>query len=224
VKRSGIASLLSLVLACVAWSAEVPGAALVLDADPGSPGSDPGAAPPRFVLMNDGQVFVGGTERLESGRLDKAESSALLKSADAVRRLRLSSPVSFGGDTSRTARLRLLEGGKPLEIVVKGDPMQASPALAPLAQLLTHLLRFNHPNLRPYAPTTYAMTVRDDRLVGGCRAWSFSFPITEAVSAARTVTSEEAKGWPTGARPASVCVDGHRYAVILRPLLPGEHP
>jgi len=223
VRRTAVASLLSLALVCGASAAEVPGAAIVLEADPGSPGSDPSGAPPRFVLMKDGQVFVGGTERLEAGRLDGAESSALLKRADAVRRLRLSSPVSLGGDDSRTARLRLLEG-KPLEIVAKGDPAQASPALAPLASLLTDLLRYDHPSLRPYSPTSYAMVAREARLVGGCRAWRFGFPITEAVSAPRTVTAEEVTGWPTGARPASVCVDGSRYVVTLRPLLPGERP
>ncbi len=223
-RRTAVAALLSLVLASGAPAAEVPGAALVLEADPGSPGSDPTGAPPRFVLMKDGQVFVGGTERLEAGRLDRNESSALLKRADAVRRLKVSSPLSLGGDASRTARLRLLEGGKPLELVVKGDPAQASTTLAPLATLLTDLLRYNHPSLRPYSPTSYAMVAREGRLVGGCRAWGFGFPITEALAGPRTVTAEEAKGWPTGARPASVCVDGHHYVVTLRPLLPGERP
>jgi hypothetical protein len=223
VRPPAVASLLVLALVRGTSASEVPGAALVLEAEPGSPGSDPVGAPPRFVLMKDGQVFVGGTEGLETGRLDKTESSALLRRADAVRRLRLSSPVSLEGDASRTARLRLLEG-KPLELVVKGDPAQASPTLAPLSSLLTDLLRYDHPSLRPYAPTSYAMVAREDRLGGGCRAWTFSFPLTEAVSAPRTVTAEEARGWPTGARPASVCVDGHRYVVTLRPLLPGERP
>jgi hypothetical protein len=224
VRRAAVASALSLSLVCAARSAEVPGAAVVLEADPGSPGSDPAGAPPRFVLMKDGEVFVGGTERLESGRLDKAESSALLKRADAVRKMQgLSSPVSLGGDASRTARLRLLEG-KPLDLVVKGDPAQAPPALAPLASLLTDLLRYGHPSLRPYAPASYAMQAREGRLVGGCRAWGFAFPIAEALAAPRTVSGDEAEGWPTGARPASVCAGGRHYVVTLRPLLPGERP
>ncbi len=223
-RRTALASALSLVLVCGASAGEVPAAAIVLEADPGSPGSDPTGAPPRFVLMKDGQVFVGGTERLEAGRLDRNESSALLKRADAVRRLKVSSPLSLGGDASSPARLRLLEGGKPLELVVRGDPAQASPALAPLATLLTDLLRYAHPSLRPYAPASYAMAAREGRLAGGCRAWPFAFPITEVVSLPRTVTAEEAEGWPTGARPASVCADGHRYVVTLRPMLPGERP
>jgi hypothetical protein len=210
----------------------VPGASIVLEADPGAPGGDPAAAPPRFVLLEDGQVFVGGTARLEAGRLEKTESSALLKRAEAVRKMRgLSSPVSLGGDPSRTLRLRLLDG-RPLELVVSGDPAQAPSALAPLASLVADLLRYHHPSLRPYQPTSYAVTVREARLVGGCRPWGFAFPVAEALAGSRTVTAEEAKGWPTGARPASVCVDGagpsagasRRYVVTLRPLLPGERP
>ena len=223
-RQAAVAGLLALAAARAASGGDVPGAAIVLEADPGPPGSDPTGAPPRFVLMKDGQVFVGGTAHVEVGRLDKAESSALLKRADAVRRLRgLSSPVSLGGEASRTLRLRLLDG-KPLELVVKGDPEEASPALAPLATLLADLLRYHHPSLRPYAPASYAMAAREARLVGGCRAWGFTFPITEALAAPRAVPAEEAKGWPTGARPASVCVDGHRFVVTLRPLLPGERP
>jgi hypothetical protein len=223
VRPAAVVAVLVLPLVRGASAAEVPGAAIVLEAGPGSPGSDPAGAPPRFVLMKDGQVFVGGTEGLESGRLDKTESAALLKRADAVRRLRLSSPVSLGDDTSRAARLRLLDG-KPLDIVVNGDPAHASPSLAPLGSLVTDLLSYDHPSLRPYAPASFALSVREGRLVGGCRTWGFSVPITEAVSAPRTVSAEDAKGWPTGARPASVCVGGQHYVVTLRPLLPGERP
>jgi hypothetical protein len=222
--RRAAARLLAIVLAAPASGAEVPGASIVLEADPGTPGSDPASAPPRFVLMEDGQVFVGGTARLESGRLEKKESSALLKRAEAVRKMRgLSSPVELGGDASRTLRLRLLEG-RPLEILAEGDPAAAPPALAPLASLLVELLRYHHPSLRPYAPTSLALTAREHRLVGGCRAWAFTFPIAEALAGPRIVTAEEARGWPTGARPASVCADGRHYAVTLRPLLPGERP
>jgi hypothetical protein len=70
------------------------------------------------------------------------------------------------------------------------------------------------------------MTVREARLVGGCRRWSFAFPIAQALAGPRVVAASDAVGWPTGAVPASVCVDdpGRRYAVTLRPLLPGEQP
>ena len=207
-----------------AVASEIPGAVIVLEAAPGTPGSDPSAAPPRFVLLEDGQVFVGGTARLEAGRLEKSEASALEKRAEAVRKLPgiSSSTVALGGDAARTMRLRLLDG--PVEVVATGDPAAAPRALAPLASLLADLLRFHHPTLRPYAPSSYAMTVREARRIGGCRAWGFAFPIAQALAAPRTVTATEASGWPTGAVPASVCADDRRYAVTLRPLLPGEQP
>jgi hypothetical protein len=133
-----------------------------------------------------------------------------------------SSPVALGGDAARTARLWLSDG--PVELVATGDPAEAPLALAPLGSLVSDLLRFDHPSLRPYEPASYAMTVREARLVGGCRAWGFTFPIAQAQAGSRTVTAAEASGWPTGAVPASVCADDRRYAVTLRPLLPGERP
>ena len=203
---------------------EIPGAVIVLETAPGSPGSDPSGAPPRFVLLKDGQVFVGGTGRLEAGRLEKGEASALLKRADAVRKLPgiSSSPVALGGDAARTTRLWLLDGR--VELIATGDPAEAPPELAPLASLLSDLLRFDHPSLRPYEPASYALTVREARLAGGCRAWGFALPIAQAQAGPRAVTAAEASGWPTGAVPASVCADDRRYAVTLRPLLPGERP
>jgi hypothetical protein len=215
-----------------AGASEIPDAVIVLEAAPGTPGSDPSAAPPRFVLLKDGQVFVGGTARLEAGRLEKGEASALQKRADEVRKLPgiSSSPVALGGDASRTTRLWLRDG--PVEVVATGDPAEAPTALAPLASLLSDLMAFHHPSLRPYAPSHYAMTVREARLVGGCRPWRFAFPIAEAQAGPRSVTAAEASGWPTGAVPASVCLDdagpspsaSRRYAVTLRPLLPGQLP
>jgi hypothetical protein len=68
------------------------------------------------------------------------------------------------------------------------------------------------------------MAVREARLAGGCRSWSFPFPLAEAVVGARAVPAPEVEGWPTGAMPASVCVDERRYVVTLRPLLPDERP
>jgi hypothetical protein len=236
VRPAAAAAFLALAALPSVHGGEIPGAVIVLEAAPGTPGSDPSAAPPRFVLLKDGQVFAGGTERLEAGRLEKDETSALLKRAEAVRKLpglalapdRGSAPasgssVSLGGDPARTVRLRLLDG-KPLEVVATGDPAAAPSALAPLATLLADLLRFRHSSLRPFAPTAFAMAVREARLVGGCRAWGFAFPIAQALASPRTVSAAEAAGWPTGARPASVCADDRRYVVTLRPLLPGEQP
>ena len=220
--RSALAA--ALLAAATARAGEIPGAALVLEASPAAPVGDPAGAPPRFALLKDGQVFVGGSSRIESGRLERREAQALVKRAGELRRSPgIGSGVSFGGPGERTFRLRLLEGD-PLEIAATGDPARASPALAPLAALVAELAAFHHPSLRPYAPTAYALVAREQRLVGGCREWSLPVPIAEALAAPRSVPAAEVEGWPTGALAASVCADEKRYAVTLRPLLPGELP
>ena len=230
-RRAAAAALLAL-LAAPAVPGEIPGAVIVLETAPGTPGSDPSGAPPRFVLLKDGQVFVGGTSRVETGRLGKGEAQALRKRAEQARKLPgLSAPVALGGDATRTLRLRLLEDD-PVEIVASGDPEAAPPSLAPLATLLADLVRFDHPGLRPYEPASYAMTVREARRPGGCRRWDFAFPIAEALGSTRTVTAAAAVGWATGGIPSAVCLDdpgpstsaARRYVVTLRPLLPGERP
>jgi hypothetical protein len=113
---------------------------------------------------------------------------------------------------------------RPSEISVTGDPAAAPASLAPLASLLSDLLSFHHPSLRPYTPTAFAMTVREGRLRGGCRPWRFVFPIEEALAGPRVLSAVDASDWAQGAIPASVCVDDRRYVVTLRPLLPGESP
>jgi hypothetical protein len=224
VRHAGAAALLFAAAAARVGAGEIPGALLVLETAPGAPGSDASAAPPRFVLLRDGQVFVGGSSLVEVGRLEKREAQALLKRAAALRRISgIGSPMSFGGPADRTLRLRLLED-EPLEVHATGDPAVAPAALASIATLLLDLSRFHHPSLRPYAPSSYAMTVREARLAGGCRAWSFAFPLADALAGPRALPAAEAEGWPTGAMPASVCAADRRYVVTLRPLLPDERP
>ena len=202
---------------------EAPGAILVLEAAPGTPGSDPSSAPLRFALLKDGQVFVGGTARIEAGRLEKAEVQALRKRVDAVRKVAgRSGEVALGGG-DRSCRLLIPEENPPL-LTLTGDPEKLSAPLSPAAALVLELLRFHHPSLAPYAPASYAMSVREATLAGGCRAWNFSFPIEQAVGSQRVVPAAQAAGWPTGALPASVCSGDRRYVVTLRPLLPDEQP
>ena len=204
---------------------EIPGAVIVLETAPGSPGSDPAGAPPRFVLLKDGQVFVSGTSLVEAGRLDKGDAQALAKRAASVRKLPgiRGTPVAFGGAPERSLRLKLFEDD-PLEIEATGDPASAPVALAPLASLVSELLDFRHPSFKPYAPSSYAVRAREAKLVGGCRSWAFSVKVADAMAGPRAVSALDAVSWPTGALPASVCVDDRRYAVTLRPLLPGEQP
>jgi hypothetical protein len=198
-------------------------AVLLLEMAPGTPGSEPAGAPPRFVLLRDGQVFVGGSARVEAGRLERREAQALVKRAEALRKNAPRAPVAFGAAGTPALRLMLFEDD-PLEILASGDPAAAPAEHSALASLVRELASFHHPTLRPYTPSSYALSARQARIAGGCRGWTFSFPLSEAVKAPRSVPAVEAEGWPTGAHPASVCVGDERYVVTLRPLLPGELP
>jgi len=220
---------LRLALVAIAFSdaqaarAEIPGAQLVLEVqEPGSPGRYPEAAPPRFVLLERGQFFVGGSRQIAAGRLGSAELRALEARVERIRKLQgLGSQVGFGSGGARY-RLQLL-GKRPLEIVATGDPRSAAAALQPLASLLTDLSDFDHPSLRFLKPDSFLLVAREGGLPGGCRRWSFGFAPVEA-GAGRVVAAAAAADWPQGVYAASACAGEQRFVVTLRPLLPGERP
>lgn len=207
-----------------AGAAEVPDMLLTLEVTaPMRAGFEPSALPPRFVLFEDGQVFVGGTSEMAAGRLDKAEVRALERRLDALRkRPGLGGPIVLGSGAS--PRFRLQAPRKKVDVVVTGDPAAAPSALRPLAAFLGELSSFHHPSLRPYEPATLALTVREAPLPGGCRGWTLPVPLAEALAGPRAVAASEAHEWPRGAVPAAVCDGDRRFVVTLRPLLPGERP
>jgi hypothetical protein len=223
--RAAVAALLTaLAVPAAAATGEIPGAVVVLDVFARTlPDDVPESAPARFALLEDGQVFVGGSSRLEAGRLSPAELKALDRRVADVRKLPgLAGTVRLGGGEGR--RRLLLRRGRPLDMTVVGDPAQAAPALRPLAALIEDLARFDHPSLRPYEPATYAVSAREGTLAGGCRSWPFKEAPAESVFAPRTLPGESLRDWPTGVRPAAVCVGDKTYVVTFRPLLPGERP
>lgn len=209
--------------AAPAAGGEITGAQLVLDVAPeGTPGRYPEAAPPRFVLLDKGVVYAGGSSEIAAGRLDSTEVKAIEARIERIRKLPgLGSSVTLGPGSVRY-RLQLL-GKRPLEIVASGEPATAPAALQPLASLLADLEAFDHPSLRFVQPESYWLVAREGPLAGGCRAWSFDVPVAEA-AAGRTVSAAAAADWPKGALAASACAGGKRYVVTLRPLLPGERP
>jgi len=203
---------------------DIPKAVVVLEGlNATLPDQVPEAAPPRFVLLEDGQVFVGGTSRLAAGRLAKAEAKEIEARVVGVRQLPgFGASVTLGAGPQRY-RLRLRKGGAQ-DITVAGDPAEAPANLTPLATLLESMLRFDHPSLRPYRPGAYAVPAREGKLIGGCRPWMLPEPLAQSVFAPREVPARGHGDWPTGAVPASVCVEDKHYVVTFRPLLPGEHP
>jgi hypothetical protein len=225
VRRAGVlVALAALAAASPGEGGEIAGATLILEAAVGLPGRIPGAAPPRFVLKRDGQVFVGGSAVVYAGQLDEDEAEAIEDRVKGLRKSHLLAPtVSFGDDSTKRYRLRLLKDD-PLDVVITGDPASAPPALEPLAAFVEALSRFDHRTLRPLAPAEYAVSAREGRLVGGCRPWYLPLPFERVLAGPQRLAADEAERWPSGADPASVCHEGRRYVVTLRPLLPGEQP
>jgi hypothetical protein len=224
-RRRLLAALASIgLLASTGLAGEIPGALVILESlTHPLPGYVAEAAPPRFVLMEDGQVFVGGTSEVATGRLEGGALKSLDKRLSEVRKLSgLAGSVSLG---SGAARHRLfLRKGRPIDMVVSGEPTQATGSLRALGSLISDLARFDHPSLRPYKATQFALSAREGKQAGGCRSWPFSEPLSSATFVPRVLTAGEVASWPVGAAGASVCAGDKSYVVTLRPLLPGEKP
>lgn len=204
----------------VAALADIPEAVLVLESLTASvPGQVPEAAPPLLVLMEDGRVFVGGSRSVAAGKLEKVDTKDLDTKIARVRKLAGLGPSVTLGPGPRKLRLLMR---KSMPIVVQGDSAGAPSNLKPLAVLVDDLERFDHPSLRPFSVTSFVLRAREGRLPGGCRPWTFSVPLAQALASGQLVPS--AGNWPTGGNPASVCEGKGRYVVTLRPLLPGERP
>lgn len=217
-------ALFALASASSALAGEIPRAVIVLEA--GSvplPDQVKEAAPPRFVLLEDGQVFVGGTTSLATARLAGRDLKELERRVSDIRKLPALAGVITVGPGNAVRRLHLRKG-RPLDIRIEGDLAQAAPALQPLASFVLDLERFHHPSLRPYAPEQLALHAREGSLAGGCRRWNRPEPIADSVFAPRAVAAADFERWPKGASPASVCSGDKKYVVTLRPLLPGEIP
>jgi hypothetical protein len=185
----------------------------------GAPGEIADGLPTRFALLEDGQVFVGGTSEVASARLEKKDTKAIEKLVDRVKKLPVLGVPQTLGPGERVYRLSLKKTG---EVIAKGDPSRAPANLKPLGMLLEMLLDFDHPALRPYSPSSYVVSAKETNLPGGCRSWLLPPIFVEVLKQPRTVTAGSIVGWPTGATPAVVCEGERRYAVTLRPLLPGE--
>jgi hypothetical protein len=218
-------------------AADIPGASVVLEvALPLRAGQVAEAVPPRFVLMADGTVFVGGSSSVETTRLDRDHQRSLTDEIEALRKpprknVRLpwlGGPTTWSfGAGEQKASLWLAPNDKEkrpaLKLEATGDPAKAPPALKRLADVVSHLAAFHHPSLSPYRPAFYRLRATEGGLLGGCRpVGSLRGHFDAAVAEPVDVPADVAVGWPVGATAAHVCHNGKKYVVTLRPLLPGE--
>jgi hypothetical protein len=212
----------AVVAATPLWAAAPAGTVVALWTTPAPQrGEIPEAMPARFLLLEDGTVYVGGTSEVTVGHLEKKDVKAIEKQLERVRKMPVfGGPQAFGpGD--QVYRLSIRKGG---DVVARGDPARAPGALGTLADLVEWLAAYDHPSLRPFTAPSLLLAARETPLPGGCRSWSFPVALPDVLKQPRTIGSAQAAGWPTGATPAVVCDSGRRYAVTLRPLLPGENP
>lgn len=181
--------------------------------------------PPRFVLLTDGSVFVGGRREVLRGSLDKGEMQVLsTRLAVAMKPPGKAGlpPTLVVGEGPATFRFSVLLGA-PLQIVVMGTlPAAEGPALSPLPDFIRRLAGFRHPSLRPYDPAEFMMIVREKTLTGGCRIASGLPPLSQPVSNNLVVSETMTRGFPTGPDMSQVCEGSKRYTVVFRPLIPGE--
>ena len=181
--------------------------------------------PPRFALLTDGSVFVGGRRDVLRGALDQREMQAISTRLDLAMK-------SFGkagapktlvvGEGPAIFRFSVLLGA-PVQFVVMGAlPESAGLTLGPMPDFVRGLANFRHPSLRPFDPAEFAMVVREKSLAGGCRTAAGLPPLSQSLSAETVVKEVLTRTFPTGAEMAQVCEGARRYIVVFRPLIPGE--
>jgi hypothetical protein len=220
--RAVLASLAA--LAAASASADVPKALAVLEVESAAlPGHVGASAPVRFVLLETGQIYVGGTSEIAVGQLTSSEQKALEKRLGDLRKLPgIGGAVAFGSGKERVHLV--VRKGRPLDMVVTGAFADAPGPLKPLAALLAELASFDHPSLKRWQPASYALRAREGKLPGGCRPWPFEEPLVGLEFTPRILPADKVQYWPTGAAPASVCAGDKSWIVTLRPLVPDETP
>jgi hypothetical protein len=214
--------LMTLVLAAPALAAVPPNTVVALYAAGLPPsGEIADAAPPRFLLLEDGHVFVGGTAAIASARLSGKDLKEINDQLSRVKKLASRPGTITLGPGSQ--QFRLVRKGLP-DVLAQGDPARGAGTDRPLGILIDLMLSFENPALRPLVPESYLVSLRPDALPGGCREWRLPMKPAELKNRPAVVPASAVVGWPTGGHPASVCEGDARYTVTLRPLLPGETP
>lgn len=223
------ASILVALIASTTFAQDPPPAQWIrLDVLPGemrlTPRESLDGVPPRFVVLTDGSVFVGGRREVLRGRLDKNEMQAISTRLDlaikSVGRSGLPQTLVVGEGPALFRFSVLL--GSPLQFVVMGNLEATGAPLSPLADLIRHLAAFRHPSLAPWTPAQFTMIVKERALPGGCRAASGLPPLAQTVANSVVVPEKLTHGFPTGSDLSQVCEGPKRFTVAFRPVIPGE--
>ena len=181
--------------------------------------------PTRFALLTDGSVFVGGRREVLRGALSRSEMQEISTQIDLALRALGKTPLpptlslSEGPATFRFS----IVSGTPMQIVLSGDFPSSPPPKSPTATLVEFIRRlatFRHPSLKPWDADRFLMLVRERTLVGGCRTARGLPALAPGVET--VVPASVTHGFPTGADYTQICDAGKRFAVIFRPLVPGE--
>ena len=165
-------------------AAEIPRAVVVLESPVAPlPGQVAEAAPPRFVLLEDGQVFVGGTHGLATAKLSSAEHEGPRppphRPAQEPRRSRAWSR----SDPGRRCGALILRKGRPLEAKIEGDPAAAPPGAEAAGRHGARAGDLPPPGLRPYTPAFFALVrAGGQRCPAAAASGSSSSPSTDASS------------------------------------------
>lgn len=215
------AGVLVLFAAAPALAGEVPDALVTLEViEPAVPWRVTEAAPMRFALLERGRVYVGGTARLATGVLEGDDRKDLEKLAERVSKQEgISGEVRLGPGETRY-RLHFPERG--VVVLAVGAPEGATGELRRLGELIERLRDFDHHSLVPWTPLEYLLSVSRRDLPGGCRPWNLELDPESLLRRAMVIPVGAAPSWTTGVLPTVACHGGRRYAVTLRPLVPGE--
>jgi hypothetical protein len=209
---------------------EVSNAVVTLEViEPAADWREAGAAPMRFALLDKGRVYVGGSARLATGVLEDRERKELEKRVERLAKqkggLSATEPRGPGGELRLgpgETRHRLQLPKRGVVFLAAGAPEGASGELRLLGELIEQLRDFDHHSLVEWTPLEFLLSVTRRTLPGGCRPWRMELDPESLLRRPVTIPSGAAPDWPTGAVPTSACLGDQRFAVTLRPLVPGE--